>query len=88
MRKVAKMDHDAAMSEFSDFINDQSLNQKQIAFVNKVIDYIENNGYLDERNLLKAPFDRPTSFIRLFDPKHRASLVAKIKEINDNAMVL
>lgn len=86
VRKVAKMDHEAAMAEFSDFINDQSLNQKQIAFVNKVINYIETNGYLDERDLLKTPFDRPTSFIKLFDPKHRSALVAKIKEINDNAV--
>ncbi|MBL1054654.1 MAG: hypothetical protein JJO51_23380, partial [Escherichia coli] len=35
VRKIAKLDHDAAMAAFSQFINDQSLNQKQIAFVHK-----------------------------------------------------
>lgn len=33
IRKIAKLDHEAAMQAFSQFINDQSLNQKQIAFV-------------------------------------------------------
>ncbi len=29
---------------FSAFINDQSLNQKQITFIIKIINYIEQNG--------------------------------------------
>ena len=33
--KVAKLDHEAAMQAFSKFINDESLNAKQIAFVQK-----------------------------------------------------
>lgn len=33
IRKIAKLDHEAAMQTFSAFINDQSLNQKQIAFI-------------------------------------------------------
>ena len=35
IRKIAKLDHEAAMQAFSAFINDQSLNQKQISFVKK-----------------------------------------------------
>ena len=35
IRKIAKLDHEAAMQAFSVFINDQSLNQKQISFVKK-----------------------------------------------------
>ena len=35
VRKVAKLDHEAAMQAFSKFINDESLNAKQIAFVQK-----------------------------------------------------
>lgn len=37
IRKIAKLDHEAAMQAFSAFINDQSLSQNQIAFVYKVI---------------------------------------------------
>ena len=47
VRTIAKLDHEAAMQAFSAFINDQSLNQKQIAFVNKIINHIELNGYME-----------------------------------------
>lgn len=37
VRKIAKLDHDAAMAAFSQFINDQSLSQKQITFVHMLL---------------------------------------------------
>ena len=70
VRKVAKLDHEAAMQAFSKFINDESLNAKQIAFVQKVIHYIEQNGYVESKAvLMKPPFDQPILFTRLFDGK-------------------
>ena len=89
IRKIAKLDHDAAMQAFSVFINDQSLNQKQIAFVNKIINYIELNGYMENtKELTKPPFDRPVSFIKLFDLKTRTALIDKINQIRDNAVLI
>ena len=53
IRKIAKLDHESAMAAFSDFINDGSLNQQQIAFIHKIIIHIENNGqYLCSRHLI------------------------------------
>ena len=49
IRKIAKLDHEAAMAAFSGFINDESLNQKQIAFVHKIINHIEQNGVHGQR---------------------------------------
>ncbi len=87
VRKIAKMDHEAAMQAFSAFINDQSLNQRQIAFVHKVINHIEQNGYMDNvADLQKPPFDKPVSFIKLFDAKTRTALMQAIKEVKDNAV--
>jgi type I restriction enzyme R subunit len=89
IRKIAKLEHDAAMSAFSEFINDQSLNQKQIAFVHKIISYIEQNGYMENvTDLQKPPFDKPTSFIKLFDPKTRAAIMEVIKKVKDNAVIV
>ena len=86
IRKIAKLEHDAAMEAFSAFINDASLNQKQIAFVHKIINHIEQNGYMDDvKELMKPPFDKPISFVKLFDVKTRTALVQKINEIKDNA---
>ena len=87
IRKIAKLDHEAAMQAFSVFINDQSLNQKQISFVKKIINHIELNGYMENvSELTKPPFDKPVSFIKLFDAKTRTALIATINQIRENAV--
>ena len=55
------------MAAFADFINDEALNPQQVAFVRKVVEFVEENGSMEPSALAKAPFDRPTSFFRLFD---------------------
>ena len=87
IRRIAKLDHDAAMQAFSQFINDESLNQKQIAFVHKIINHIEQNGYMENvSDLQKPPFDKPVGFIKMFDPKTRVALVQTIQKITENAV--
>jgi len=86
VRKIVKMDHESAMQAFSAFISEQSLNQQQIAFVHKVIQYIEQNGYMESVAVLqRPPFDKPISFVRLFDSKARGLLLAVIETVRDNA---
>ncbi len=87
IRKIAKMDREAANQAFSAFISDQSLNPQQIAFVNKVIHHIEQNGYMDSLSeLTKPPFDRPYNFMRLFDKKTRTELMSIIGQVKNNAI--
>ena len=87
IRKIAKMDHEAAMQAFSTFINDESLNQKQIAFVHKIINHIELNGYMENvSELTKPPFDKPIGFIKLFDAKTRSALMDTINQVRENAV--
>ena len=87
IRKIAKLDHDSAMSAFSAFINDSSLNQKQIEFIHKIINHIENNGYIEDiKILMKPPFDKPTSFMKLFDAKTKNALLQTIESIRTNAL--
>ena len=89
IRKIAKLDHEAAMQAFSQFINDQSLNQKQIAFVHKIINHIEQNGYMENvTELQNPPFDKPISFVKLFDARTRAALLAAINKVKENAVVI
>ena len=86
IRKIAKLDHEAAMKAFSAFINDESLNQKQITFVHKIINHVENNGYMEDiKDLQKPPFDKPVSFIKLFDAKRRTEIMKTIQSITENA---
>lgn len=87
VRKIAKMDYFAAKGAFSEFINDQSLNREQIVFVNKVIDYVVQNGYIENvSELMKPPFDKPQSFVRLFDGVKQKKIVETIAKIKDNAV--
>lgn len=79
--------HEAAMKAFSDFINDESLNQQQIVFVKKIVDCVEQNGYIENiTELMKPPFDKPMSFVKLFDSKRQAEIVKLVNEIKENAV--
>ena len=87
IRKIAKLDYDAAMKVFSEFINDESLNQQQIVFVKKIIDYVVQNGYIESvTQLMKPPFDKPVNFMNLFDSKKQTKIVKLIHEIKENAV--
>ena len=87
IRRIARLDHQAAMEAFSAFINNESLNQRQIAFVHKIITHIEQNGYMESTAALtKPPFDKPLSFTKLFDKKIQAELMAAISRVKDNAV--
>jgi len=87
VRKIAKLDYQAANDAFSEFINDQSLNQEQIVFVRKVIDYVAQNGYIENvSELMKPPFDKPQSFIKLFDSSKQRKIIETITKIKENAI--
>lgn len=86
VRRIAKMEREAALKAFSSFINEQNLNANQIVFVNKVIDYIEQNGYVENiAELTRPPFDKPQSFVRLFDADKQKKFVQIINEVKENA---
>jgi len=87
VRKIAKLDHESAMAAFSAFINDNSLNQKQIAFIHKIITHIENNGYIEDvKILMKPPFDKPFSFVKMFDNQKRNAIISILENIKNNAL--
>lgn len=87
VRKIAKLEVEAANEAFSEFINNQALNQNQIVFVKKVIDYIAQNGYIENvSELVKPPFDKPQSFVKLFDGVKQKQLIATVNSIKENAV--
>ena len=71
------------------FINDESLNQRQIAFIHKIITHVKNNGYMEDiKTLSRPPFDKPESFIKMFDRTTRGELIETINRIRDNAVAV
>ena len=88
VRKIAGMDHDAVQEVFADFINTQNLNPRQIAFVNRVISYIETNGYIREvDDLTRPPFDVPANLFQLFSGAKLTELLRLINGLKENAEV-
>ena len=87
IRRIAKLDRQAAMKVFSQFINDEHLNQEQIVFVNNIIDYIEANGYMEDlKMLMDAPFDPPAKIQELFDSGKIRQIARLLNEVKDNAV--
>lgn len=87
VRKVGKLEYDAAMKVFSEFINDQSLSQTQIVFVKKIVDYIVQNGYVENMaELMNPPFDKPVSFMKVFDKTKQKRIMNLVAEIKGNAV--
>ena len=87
VRKVAKLDREAANKVFSGFINEVGLSQNQIVFVRKIIDYIVENGYMENpAQLMDPPFDKPMKITKLFDTATATKIVDAIKDIKENAI--
>ena len=86
VRKIARLDHAAVEKAFADFINSANLNTKQIAFINKIICHIEQNGILEPSALMDKPFDHPVNFISLFPGQMNRSIIEVINGINANAL--
>ena len=81
------MEHDAAMQAFSEFISSQSLYQQQIVYVNEIVDYIVQNGCIDKVTaLMDAPFDKPRSFVKLFDRGMQKELIDIVNRVRENAV--
>ena len=56
IRKIVGLNPLAAKSVFADFINQYQLNDKQIQFINRVIDHLTHNGIVEIEELFQQPF--------------------------------
>ena len=61
------MDMNAAKEAFAEFLNDTSLDSRQIYFVNQIVEYIVHNGLLKDLSVLQeAPFTDRGSVVDVF----------------------
>lgn len=89
VRKIAKLDDEAAEEAFSDLINDAAMNTEQINFVKHLIEYIKVNGYVDMKVILKPNFKRSNGDVtNLFkgNPDLIGKLRTSIERLNGNAV--
>lgn len=87
VRKIVGLDRMAANEAFSQFLNEERLNVKQIRFVKLIVDYIVANGLIEDNSvLMEEPFRSVGSITSLFkDNMDDAREIMKIVDsINKN----
>ncbi|MBQ0098707.1 MAG: DEAD/DEAH box helicase family protein [Oscillospiraceae bacterium] len=89
VRSIVGLDMAVAKEAFSEYLNDVSLNEKQIYFVNQIIEYIVQNGMMKDLSVLKeSPFTDRGSIVEIFtNPSMWAGIRKIIEHINTNANV-
>lgn len=87
VREIVGMDMNAAKEAFSDYLNNTSLDSKQIYFVNQIIEYIVHNGVMKDLSVLQEPpFTDNGSIVEIFtDISLWVGVRRIIDKINANA---
>ncbi len=88
VRKIVGVDRKALNEAFSSFLSDEKLNINQIRFVNLIIDYIVENGNIEDNSvLMKEPFKSLGSITVLFrdDLGKAKELMSVVEEIRGNS---
>lgn len=91
VRKMVGLDRAVANDTFSEFLNSQHLNPKQIHFVKLIVDYVVANGLIDDnRILMEDPFRTVGSLAVLFkdNMNDAKSIMSKVAEIKNNAEIV
>ena len=90
VREVVGLDMNAAKEAFSEYLNDASLDNRQIYFVNQIVEYIVHNGLMKDLSVLQeAPFTDQGSVVEIFtDMSVWAGIRKTIESVNANALVL
>ncbi|MBE6935641.1 MAG: DUF4145 domain-containing protein [Ruminococcaceae bacterium] len=88
VREVVGMDMNAAKAAFAEYLNDTSLDSRQIYFVNQIVEYIIHNGLMKDLSVLQeTPFTDKGSVVDVFnDLSVWMGIKATIDQINANAM--
>lgn len=81
VREIVGLDMNAAKEAFSEYLNDTSLDSRQIYFVNQIVEYIIHNGMLTDFSVLQeSPFTDQGSVAEIFSDM---SLWMGIKKVID-----
>ncbi len=89
VREIVGLDMNAAKEAFSAYLNDTSLDSRQIYFVNQIVEYIVHNGLMKDLSVLQdTPFTDHGSVVEVFtDLSVWMGIRKVIEQINANANV-
>jgi type I restriction enzyme R subunit len=89
VRSVVGLDREAAKRAFDDFLAGKTLNANQIHFVNLVIDYLTQSGWMSPSQLYESPFTdfSPRGVDGVFDSGQVTQLLAILDKVRQTATV-
>ena len=89
VREIVGLDMNAAKEAFSEYLNDTSLDSRQIYFVNQIVEYIVHNGLMKDLSVLQEPpFTDQGSVVEIFtDLSVWMGIRKVIERVNANALV-
>ena len=83
IRSINGLDMNVAKILFSQFLDEKKYNANQIYFINQIIEYIVENGYMEDITILKsAPFNSYGSLVELYG--NDMNVFYEIKQIITN----
>ena len=87
VREIVGLDMNAAKEAFARYLNDTSLDARQIYFVNQIVEYIVHNGMMKDLSVLQEPpFTDRGSIVEVFtDLSLWQGIKSVIDRINSNA---
>lgn len=88
VREIVGLDMNAAKEAFAVYLNDATLDSRQIYFVNQIIEYIVRNGLMKDLSVLQSsPFTDKGNVVELFrDLSVWRGIRSVIDQINANAL--
>ena len=88
VREIVGLDMNAAKEAFAQYLNDATLDSRQIYFVNQIVEYIVHNGMMKDLSVLQeAPFTDYGSIVEVFtDLSIWAGIRQAIERVNANAV--
>lgn len=88
VREIVGVDMNAAKEAFAQYLNDASLDSRQIYFVNQIVEYIVHNGMMKDMSVLQeAPFTDYGSIVEVFtDLSVWVGIRQAIERVNANAL--
>jgi type I restriction enzyme R subunit len=87
VRSMVGLDREAAKRAFDSFLAGKMLTANQIQFVNLVIDYLTQSGWMSAAQLYESPFTdfSPRGVEGVFDPRQVTQLLSLLDNIRQSA---
>ena len=71
VREIVGIDMNAAKAAFADYLSDTNLDERQIYFINQIVEYIVHNGVMKDLSVLQeSPFTDRGSVVELLSLIH------------------